>query len=88
MNSLKHEAVLFGCWLVLMLATMATVYWGTHSSTLVLQVVVVLLIAVFKSSVIIDGFMELWHAEGKWRLIMYGWPVLMSLVIGVTLLTK
>ena len=88
MNSLKHEAVLFGCWLVLMLATMATVYWSTHAATLTLQVVTILLIALFKSGVIIDGFMELWHAESKWRLIMYGWPVLMALVIGVTLLTK
>lgn len=88
MNSLKHEIVLFGCWVTLMLATMGTVYWGTHASTLTLQVVVIMLIAILKSGVIIDGFMELWSAEGKWRLIMYGWPVLMALVVGATLLTK
>lgn len=88
MNNLKHETALFGCWVALMLATTATVYWGTHSTSLTLQVVGIMLIAIFKSGVIIDGFMELWSAGSKWRLIMYGWPVLMALVVGTTLLTK
>lgn len=88
MTNLKHEVALFSCWAALMLATMATVYWGTHATTLALQVTVILLIAIFKSGIIIDGFMELWSAGSTWRLIMYGWPVLMALVVGTTLLTK
>ncbi len=88
MNDIKHEIALLGCWIALMLATTATVYWGTHSTSLTLQVVGIMLIAIFKSGVIIDGFMELWSAGSKWRLIMYGWPVLMAVVVGATLLTK
>ncbi len=86
MNRLKHEAVLLGCWLVLMLLTLGTVYWGSHAGSLLLQVAVILAIAVIKAGVIIDGFMELWHASGTWRLLMYGWPVVMALVIATTLL--
>lgn len=88
MGKLKHETILLGCWFTLMLATLGTVYWGTHATTLTLQVTVILLLALLKSAVIIDGFMELWHAERKWRVLMYGWPVVMSLVIAVTLLTR
>jgi|LFRM01.1.fsa_nt_gb hypothetical protein len=88
MGKLKHETILLGCWITLMLATLGTVYWGAHATTLTLQVTVILLIALLKSAVIIDGFMELWHAGKKWRVLMYGWPVAMSLVIGITLLTK
>lgn len=88
MHSLKHEKILLACWLSLMLLTAATVYWGSHASTLLLQVVVILVIALIKSGIIIDGFMELWHAPAKWRLLMYGWPVVMGLVVALTLLTR
>lgn len=86
MNSLKHEKILLGCWLTLMLLTAATVYWGANATNLLLQVVVILIIAVIKAGFIIDGFMELWSASAKWRLIMYGWPVVMGLVVAATLL--
>ncbi|NLD15712.1 MAG: cytochrome C oxidase subunit IV family protein [Gammaproteobacteria bacterium] len=83
---MKHEKILLGCWAALMLLTLGTVYWGSHAGSLLLQVLVILVIAVIKAGVIIDGFMELWHAPGKWRLVMYGWPVVMALVIAATLL--
>lgn len=88
MNRPGHEKILLGCWLILMALTAATVYWGAHASSLVLQVTVILVIAVIKAGIIIDGFMELWHAPGKWRLLLYGWPVVMALVVGLTLLTR
>lgn len=88
MHKLKHESVLLGCWLVLMLATLATVYWSSHVAPRALQVTGILLIALLKSAIIIDGFMELWSAGSRWRLIMYGWPLLMALVVGATLLTR
>lgn len=88
MNSLKHEKILLGCWVALMLLTAVTVYWGANATSLVLQVVVILIIAVIKAGIIIDGFMELWHSSAKWRLIMYGWPVVMGLAVAITLLTK
>ncbi|MCK9237246.1 MAG: cytochrome C oxidase subunit IV family protein [Thiopseudomonas sp.] len=86
MKQKSNEVVLFACWLVLILATMVTVYWGAQQTTLVLQVVVILIIAILKAGVIIDGFMELRHASVRWRMIMYGWPVAMSAIIAVTLL--
>lgn len=87
MKGFLHEKVLLGCWLALMLLTAATVYWGANATSLVLQVVIVLIIAVIKAGIIIDGFMELWPAPAKWRLIMYGWPLSMALVVGISLLT-
>lgn len=86
MKQKSNEVVLLVCWVVLMLATMATVYWGAQQSTLALQLAAILVIAIVKSGVIIDGFMELRHASVRWRMIMYGWPVVMSAVIAVTLL--
>lgn len=86
MKQKSNEVVLFVCWLVLILATMVTVYWGAQQTTLVLQVVVILIMAIVKAGVIIDGFMELRHASVRWRMIMYGWPVAMSAIVAVTLL--
>ncbi len=86
MSNNRSEVILLLCWLSLILATLATVYWGTRQTTLILQLAVIVPIALFKSSVIIDGFMELRHAGLRWRLIMYGWPLAMSMVMVVTLL--
>lgn len=54
--------------------------------TLASQVAAVLLVAIFKSGLIIDGFMELRHTQRRWRMIMYGWPLAMSMIIASTLL--
>lgn len=86
MSNNRSEVILLLCWLSLILATLATVYWGTRQTTLILQLAVIVPIALFKSGVIIDGFMELRHAGLRWRLIMYGWPLAMSMVMVVTLL--
>lgn len=72
--------------MALIAATLATVYWGAQQVSLVMQLAVILPIALLKSGIIIDGFMELRHAGFRWRLIMYGWPLAMSLVIAFTLL--
>lgn len=86
MKHIHNEIVLFCCWLVLIVATLATVYWGAQKTTLALQLAAILPIALVKSGVIIDGFMELRHAPLHWRLVMYGWPIAMCAVIAVTLL--
>lgn len=84
---MSNTKVLFFCWLALVVATAATVYFGASALTLTTQVAAVLVVAIIKSGLIIDGFMELRHVARRWRLIMYGWPLAMSLIIAVTILT-
>lgn len=83
---MSNTKVLILCWLALVAATAVTVYFGANAMTLASQVAVVLAVAVFKSGLIIDGFMELRHTQRRWRMIMYGWPLAMSLIIAATLL--
>ena len=83
---MSNSKVLFFCWLALVVATAVTVYLGGSAMTLAGQVAAVLIVAIIKSGLIIDGFMELRHTELRWRVIMYGWPLAMSLIIAATLL--
>lgn len=83
---MSNTKVLIFCWIVLVLATALTVYLGASALTLTSQVAAVLAVAIVKSGLIIDGFMELRHTQTRWRIIMYGWPLAMSLIIAVTLL--
>ncbi|MFB0962542.1 MAG: cytochrome C oxidase subunit IV family protein [Pseudomonas sp.] len=83
---MSNSKVLFFCWLALVVATAVTVYLGGSAMTLAGQVATVLIVAIIKSGLIIDGFMELRHTERRWRVIMYGWPLAMSLIIAATLL--
>lgn len=83
---MSNTKVLIFCWLALVVATAATVYFGASAMTLTSQVAAVLAVAIIKSGLIIDGFMELRHTQTRWRVIMYGWPLAMSLIIAATLL--
>lgn len=83
---MSNTKVLIFCWLALVAATAATVYFGANVMTLGSQVGAVLTVAVIKSGLIIDGFMELRHTQTRWRVIMYGWPLAMSVIIAATLL--
>lgn len=83
---MSNTKVLIVCWLALVVATAVTVYFGASAMTLASQVAAVLTVAVIKSGLIIDGFMELRHTQRRWRVIMYGWPLAMSLIIAATLL--
>lgn len=84
---MSNTKVLIFCWIALVVATAVTVYFGASAMTLVSQVVAVLAVAIVKSGLIIDGFMELRHTQRRWRMVMYGWPLAMSLIIAATLLT-
>ena len=83
---MSNTKVLVFCWIALVVATAATVYFGANAVTLGSQVATVLVVAIFKSGLIIDGFMELRHTQRRWRMIMYGWPLAMSIIIASTLL--
>ncbi len=60
---MSNSKVLFFCWLALVVATAVTVYLGGSAMTLAGQVAAVLIVAIIKSGLIIDGFMELRHTE-------------------------
>lgn len=83
---MSNTKVLILCWLALVVATAVTVYFGASAMALASQVAAVLIVAIIKSGLIIDGFMELRHTQTRWRVIMYGWPLAMSLIIAVTIL--
>ena len=83
---MSNTKVLIFCWLALVVATAVTVYFGASAIAFVSQVTAVLAVAIIKSGLIIAGFMELRHTQTRWRVIMYGWPLAMSLIIAVTLL--
>lgn len=84
--AMSNTKVLLLCWVVLVLATMMTVYFGASGYSMVAQISAILFVAMVKSGLIIDGFMELRHTAGRWRLLMYGWPLAMCLIIATTLL--
>lgn len=85
---MPNTKVLLLCWVVLVIATAVTVYFGGSGYSLVVQISAILFVAMVKSGLIIDGFMELRHTAGRWRLLMYGWPLAMCLIIATTLLIQ
>lgn len=78
--------VLLACWIALVLLSLATVAsLGLPSARDTL--LVLLLLALGKAWLIVDGFMELRHAPWPWRALMLAWPLTMALgVAGAALL--
>ncbi len=67
------------CWLMLVVLSVGTVltgasglWWG------------VLLLAVVKGWVIVDGFMELRRGPWSWRIVMVGWGVVLIALVGLS----
>ena len=77
---------LLACWVALVLLSLATVAsLGLPSARDTL--LVLLLLALGKAWLIVDGFMELRHAPWPWRALMLAWPLTMALgVAGAALL--
>lgn len=68
---------LLACWLALVLLSLATVAsLGLPSARHTL--LVLLLLALGKAWLIVDGFMELRHAPWPWRALMLAWPLTMA----------
>lgn len=73
------------CWIGLVLLSLATVAslelvaarWGAAA---------LMLLALGKAWLIVDGFMELKHAPWLWRGLMLAWPVCMAAGVLLTLL--
>ncbi|MCP1463898.1 cytochrome C oxidase subunit IV family protein [Pseudomonas sp. S3E17] len=67
------------CWLMLVVLSVGTVltgasglWWG------------VLLLAVVKGWVIVDGFMALRRGPWLWRIVMVGWGVVLIALVGLS----
>ena len=77
---------LLACWLALVLLSLATLAsLGLATPRQVLASL--LLLALGKAWLIVDGFMELRHAPWPWRALMLAWPLAMALgVAGAALL--
>ena len=74
---MTHSKMLIGCWLGLTALSVSTVLLGAAGTSLLL-VAGVLLVALAKAWLIIDGFMELRHAPRMWRGLLLGWPIAMA----------
>lgn len=79
--------VLLICWLALVLLSVATVTLGDSGSSHLLAGGI-LLVALAKAWIIIDGFMELRRTRGFWRPLLLAWPLVMAAVIGFGLLSR
>ncbi|CRM48288.1 MULTISPECIES: cytochrome C oxidase subunit IV family protein [Pseudomonas] len=70
---------LVACWLGLVGLSVGTVLAGASGGGWA-----VLLLAVVKAWVIVDGFMELRHAPRRWRALLLGWGWLLVLLVGIS----
>lgn len=70
---MSASKLLLGCWLGLVVLSVATVTLG--------QAGAILLLALGKAWLIVDGFMELRHAPRLWRSLLLGWPLAMVGVV-------
>lgn len=68
---------LLGCWIGLVLLSVGTVWMGSKTATELLAAGI-LLAALGKAWLIIDGFMEMRHANWFWRCMMLGWPLALA----------
>jgi hypothetical protein len=79
MNALKNPA--HRAWLVLLIATGITWYFGVIGATGTPFIIAMLIIAFVKGRLVILDFMELRAAPLMWRLLLEGWLILVSSLI-------
>jgi hypothetical protein len=79
MNALRNPA--HRAWLILMIATGITWYFGVIGATGTPFIVAMLLIAFVKGRLVILDFMELRSAPRLWRVLLEGWLILVSSLI-------
>ena len=68
-------------WLFLLLLTISTYLFGHFQSSGFGVVMFIILIAIIKATLIMREFMELRGVSLMWRIIMYGWLVIVCLGI-------
>ena len=71
-------------WIMMMLLTLSTYAIGEQAYSGVTVVLLLLLTAAIKSSLLIRDFMELKGVSLLWQVIMYGWLGTVCLAIAIT----
>ncbi|WP_415755515.1 cytochrome C oxidase subunit IV family protein [Pseudomonas leptonychotis] len=82
---LSSSRLLLACWLLLVGLSVASVQLAGSGISMLLAALV-LLAALAKAWLISDGFMELRHAPWLWRMLLFGWALVMALGIFLSLL--
>ena len=77
-------------WLALMLITCATTWWLSKDAvSAVTGTVLIILLAAFKTRLVLIHFMELGHAPRRWRLLFEIWPIACAaIILGVYLQSR
>ena len=79
-HSLKNVTLI---WLAMLVLTVATWFIGETGASSKATIAFVLFTVVAKGHWIISDFMELKHCALKWKLVMYGWMLVVLMVIAV-----
>ena len=80
---MSTSRVLIACWMALAVLSAGTVALGQAAAT-GWATLAILTVAVAKSWLIADGFMELRHAPRLWRRLVLTWAVVLAVVIGTS----
>jgi hypothetical protein len=78
---------LLSCWAALASLSLGTVWLGSWLAPGASRGVglLILLLAVAKAWLIVDGFMELRHGPRLWRWLLLGWPLALAMLLGLIL---
>ncbi len=68
-------------WLIMLVATLATWALGEGGAAGSVAVLIMLVLAFVKGSLVILDFMELRHAPLLWRILLTGWLILITSLI-------
>ncbi|OLF53549.1 cytochrome C oxidase subunit IV family protein [Pseudomonas chlororaphis] len=86
---MSARGFLLVCWAALAGLSLGTVWlggWARSGAPGWPLAPLILLLAVAKAWLIVDGFMELRHGPRLWRGLLLGWAVLLALLLGLLLL--
>ncbi|WP_339480862.1 MULTISPECIES: cytochrome C oxidase subunit IV family protein [unclassified Pseudomonas] len=81
---MSASRVLIACWMTLAVLSTGTVALGQIAATGLVSIAI-LVVAVTKAWLIVDGFMELRHAPRLWRRLVLSWAALLATVIGLVI---
>jgi len=85
---IKKHTNIHSIWLLMILLTLLSYGFGKLGFSGIATVLILLLTAVFKGTLIIRDFMELRGVSLMWRVIMYGWLWGVTIAIAITYLVS
>jgi hypothetical protein len=84
MNKVLNKLNIHLIWLVMVALTLFTYALGKFNYNGIFVVLILLLTAVIKGTLIIRDFMELRGVSLLWRVIMYGWLWTVTFALAIT----